>query len=190
MFLHYTKLNILARLCHLRYRAQIKGHSLRRACLQPATDTQNTKPRPPTTNAKKEKKTLEIVMKRCSPADYPPPHGLGSPSIVGLSAACGLGSPCTMHTNPKTQHTTTLHPNPVHTHAHARTCMHATCKAQARAAQTHASRARHTCSSKPCMSCSCSVVILGISFSAHCPTSRSSSRKPRCLLRYSSLFTS
>ena len=30
----------------------IKGHSLRRACLQPATNTQNSKPRPPTTNAK------------------------------------------------------------------------------------------------------------------------------------------
>ena len=29
----------------------IKGHSLRRACLQPATNTQNSKPRPPTTNA-------------------------------------------------------------------------------------------------------------------------------------------
>ena len=28
----------------------IKGHSLRRACLQPATNTQNSKPRPPTTN--------------------------------------------------------------------------------------------------------------------------------------------
>ena len=30
----------------------IKGHSLRRACLQPATNTQNLKPRPPTTNAR------------------------------------------------------------------------------------------------------------------------------------------
>ena len=30
----------------------IKGHSLRRACLQPATNTQSSKPRPPTTNAK------------------------------------------------------------------------------------------------------------------------------------------
>ena len=29
----------------------INGHSLRRACLQPATNTQNSKPRPPTTNA-------------------------------------------------------------------------------------------------------------------------------------------
>ena len=29
-----------------------KGHSLRRACLQLATNTQNSKPRPPTTNAK------------------------------------------------------------------------------------------------------------------------------------------
>ena len=43
----------------------IKGHSLRRACLQPATSTQNSKPRPPTTNArskgkrkKQRKKTL------------------------------------------------------------------------------------------------------------------------------------
>ena len=27
----------------------MKGHSLRRACLQPATSTQNSKPRPPTT---------------------------------------------------------------------------------------------------------------------------------------------
>ena len=26
----------------------IKGHSLQRACLQPATNTQNSKPRPPT----------------------------------------------------------------------------------------------------------------------------------------------
>ena len=26
----------------------IKGHSLRRACLQPATNTQSSKPRPPT----------------------------------------------------------------------------------------------------------------------------------------------
>ena len=30
----------------------IKGHSLRRACLQPATDTQSSKPRPPTTQIK------------------------------------------------------------------------------------------------------------------------------------------
>ena len=28
----------------------IKGHSLRRACLQPATKTQNSKPRPPTSD--------------------------------------------------------------------------------------------------------------------------------------------
>ena len=34
----------------------IKGHSLRRACLQPATITQNSKPRPPTTNAKSKGK--------------------------------------------------------------------------------------------------------------------------------------
>ena len=30
----------------------IKGHSLRRACLLPATNTQDSKPRPPTTNAR------------------------------------------------------------------------------------------------------------------------------------------
>ena len=30
----------------------IEGHSLRRACLQPATNTQNSKPRPPTSNAR------------------------------------------------------------------------------------------------------------------------------------------
>ena len=34
----------------------IKGHSLRRACLQPATNTQNSKPRPPTTNARSKGK--------------------------------------------------------------------------------------------------------------------------------------
>ena len=37
----------------------IKGHSLRRACLQPATNTQNSKPRPLTANAKRIEK-LEI----------------------------------------------------------------------------------------------------------------------------------
>ena len=34
----------------------IKGHSLRRACLQPATNTQNSKPRHPTTNARSKGK--------------------------------------------------------------------------------------------------------------------------------------
>ena len=34
----------------------IKGHSLRRACLQPATNTQNSKPRPPITNARSKGK--------------------------------------------------------------------------------------------------------------------------------------
>ena len=34
----------------------IKGHSLRRACLQPATNRQNSKPRPPTTNARSKGK--------------------------------------------------------------------------------------------------------------------------------------
>ena len=34
----------------------IKGHSLRRACLQPVTNTQNSKPRPPTTNARSKGK--------------------------------------------------------------------------------------------------------------------------------------
>ena len=37
----------------------IKGHSLQRACLQPAMNTQNSKPRPPTTNARSKGK-LEI----------------------------------------------------------------------------------------------------------------------------------
>ena len=35
----------------------IKGYSLRRACLQPAPNTQNSKSRPPTTNARRK---LEI----------------------------------------------------------------------------------------------------------------------------------
>ena len=35
---------------------KIKGHSLRRACLQPATNTQSSKPRPPTANAKSKGK--------------------------------------------------------------------------------------------------------------------------------------
>ena len=39
----------------------IKGHSLRRACLQPATNTQNSKPRPPTTNARSKGKLQVIV---------------------------------------------------------------------------------------------------------------------------------
>ena len=43
----------------------IKGHSLRRACLQPATNTQNSKPRPPTTNAKSKEK-LQNKLKHCS----------------------------------------------------------------------------------------------------------------------------
>ena len=34
----------------------IQGHSLRRACLQPATNTQNSKPRPPTSNARSKGK--------------------------------------------------------------------------------------------------------------------------------------
>ena len=43
----------------------IKGHSLRRACLQPATNTQSSKPRPPTTNAKSKGK-LQNKIKHCS----------------------------------------------------------------------------------------------------------------------------
>ena len=43
----------------------IKGHSLRRACLQPATNTRNSKPRPPTTNAKSKGK-LQNKIKHCS----------------------------------------------------------------------------------------------------------------------------
>ena len=43
----------------------IKGHSLRRACLQPATNPQSSKPRPPTTNAKSKGK-LENKIKHCS----------------------------------------------------------------------------------------------------------------------------
>ena len=39
----------------------IKGHSLRRACLHPATSTQNSKPRPPTTNARSKGK-LETAL--------------------------------------------------------------------------------------------------------------------------------
>ena len=37
----------------------IKGHSLRRACLQPATNTQNSKPRPPNNESKKQRKTTK-----------------------------------------------------------------------------------------------------------------------------------
>ena len=37
----------------------IKGHSLQRACLQPATKHANSKPRPPTSNARRKGK-LEI----------------------------------------------------------------------------------------------------------------------------------
>ena len=43
----------------------IKGHSLRRACLQPATNTQSSKPRPPTTNTKSKGK-LQNKIKHCS----------------------------------------------------------------------------------------------------------------------------
>ena len=43
----------------------IKGHSLRRACLQPATNTQSSKPRPPTTNTKSKGK-LQHQIKHCS----------------------------------------------------------------------------------------------------------------------------
>ena len=43
----------------------IKGHSIRRACLQPATNTQNSTPRPPTTNARSRGK-LENKTKHCS----------------------------------------------------------------------------------------------------------------------------
>ena len=49
----------------------IKGHSLRRACLQPATNTQNSKPRPPTTNARSKGK-LENKIKHCSKLRPPP----------------------------------------------------------------------------------------------------------------------
>ena len=42
----------------------IKCHSLRRACLQPATNTQSSKPRPPTTNAKSKGK-LQNKIKHC-----------------------------------------------------------------------------------------------------------------------------
>ena len=40
----------------------IKGHSLRRACLQLAKNTQNSKPRPPTTNAKSKGKLKNNCM--------------------------------------------------------------------------------------------------------------------------------
>ena len=43
----------------------IKGHALRRACLQPATNTQNSKPRPPIPNARSKGK-LENKIKHCS----------------------------------------------------------------------------------------------------------------------------
>ena len=43
-----------------------KGHSLRRACLQPATNTQSSKPRPPTTNTKSKGK-LQNKIKHGSP---------------------------------------------------------------------------------------------------------------------------
>ena len=43
----------------------IKGHSIRRACLQPATNTQNSKHRPPTTNARSKGK-VENKIKHCS----------------------------------------------------------------------------------------------------------------------------
>ena len=43
----------------------IKGHSLRRACLQPATNMQNSKPRPPTMNAR-SRGQLENKIKHCS----------------------------------------------------------------------------------------------------------------------------
>ena len=42
----------------------IKGLLLRRACLQPATNTQNSKPRPPTTIARSKGK-LELVAFYC-----------------------------------------------------------------------------------------------------------------------------
>ena len=43
----------------------IKGHPLRRACLQPVTNTQDSKPRPPTSNARSKGK-LENKIKHCS----------------------------------------------------------------------------------------------------------------------------
>ena len=54
---HWTKLifrlwNSLQSNNNIIIKLIIKGHSLRRACLQPATNTQNSKPRTPTTNAK------------------------------------------------------------------------------------------------------------------------------------------
>ena len=54
----------------------IKGHSLRRACLQPATNTQNSKPRPPTTNAYLPTYTyipIIIIIKRRSGINPIPP---------------------------------------------------------------------------------------------------------------------
>ena len=50
---------LLALLCISYIIIIIKGHSLRRACLQPATNTQNSKPRPPTTNTKSKGKTTK-----------------------------------------------------------------------------------------------------------------------------------
>ena len=40
----------------------IKGLSLRRACIQPATNTQNSKPRPPTTNARSKGKIKNKII--------------------------------------------------------------------------------------------------------------------------------
>ena len=75
-----------------------KGHSLRRACLQPATNTQNSKPRPPTSNARRKKKTQNSAS-----ADHHPPEWIHTSRycarlahlVEGLSAACDhLGCPC------------------------------------------------------------------------------------------------
>ena len=54
------------------------SHSLRRACLQPMTNTENPKPRPLTANAKKkERKRLKLKLHTTSTsasANPPPPH--------------------------------------------------------------------------------------------------------------------
>ena len=74
----------------------IKGHSLRRACLQPATNTQNSQPRPPTMNAKSKAK-LQNKIKHCSKLSqlYIQPNI--QPNIGGLFA--GLFGPYICHAN-------------------------------------------------------------------------------------------
>ena len=52
----------------------IKGHSLRRACLQTLTNTQNSKPRPPTANARRKGrlKIKQNTPRNSASADHPP----------------------------------------------------------------------------------------------------------------------